>query len=199
MHPGPARTSPYPYRHFRNNVVEWLDRNTILLLFTVRYAIRMVSLIHCLSVSVSVTVLMVAYPKILTTYCQWTHSVYVDPNTGSDSKQCVRGSLGTHDSCATLEYAISMLDNSTKISLVSGNHSVSTKIRVSNHHHIAITGMDPDTTIIQCTDGSNAGFIFVCVSDIEITGLKFVNCGHIFNSTTKGISETMALFRSAVA
>ena len=153
----------------------------------------MVNLSHCLSVMM----LMVAYPQI-TAHCQWMHSIYVDPKTGTDSMQCLRTIAGAHDSCATLMYVISMLDSSTQIKLVSGNHSVSSRICVSNRQHIAITGMDSDTTIVQCTDGSNAGFEFVDVSDLQISGIKFENCGHIFNSTTKGISETMALFRSAV-
>ena len=151
----------------------------------------MVSLIHYLSI-----IILIAYQNSII-YCQWARSIFVDPNIGIDSKQCLR-SIGARYSCATLKYVISGLKNATQVKLVSGNHSVSIKIHVSNYQHIAITGMNSSSSIIQCPEGSNAGFEFVDVSDLQITGITFENCGHIFNSTTKGISEKRALFRSAV-
>ena len=154
---------------------------------------RMVSLIMY---SLSIIMLMAAY-HTTTVHCQWTHSIYVDPNIGIDSNRCL-GSVSVRNACATLEYAISLLNNSTRVILMSGNHNTSTKVHVSNRQHIAITGMDPSNTTVQCPDGSNAGLEFVGVSDLQITGIKFENCGYTFNSTTKGISEEMALFRSAV-
>ena len=128
---------------------------------------------------------------------QWNYTIYIDPYNGNDTDSCIT-SGSVHDACATLEYAVSELNSSTRVILVSGNHNMSTKVLISNRRHIAITGMDPNNTTIQCPDGSNAGLQFVGVLDLQITGIEIENCGYLFNSTTRDVIEKMVLFRSAV-
>lgn len=120
--------------------------------------------------------------------------IYVDPYNGNDTESCA-----TNDSaCATLEYAVNKLNSSTQVILVNGVHSVSGKILVGDYQHIGITGVDPGTTTVQCTNGSNAGFEFVGTSDVQVAGIEIENCGCLFNSTTKDLMDKMVLFRSAM-
>ena len=127
---------------------------------------------------------------------QWNHTIHVDSYNGNDTESCTSGSV--HDACATIEYAINKLKNSTQVVLMGGIHSVNRKVLVSNCQHIAITGIDPGNTTIKCSDGSNAGFEFVGVSDIQIMAIEIDNCGCLFNSTTRDLTERMVLFRSAI-
>ena len=102
---------------------------------------------------------------------QWNNTIYVDPYNGNDTGSCTT-SDSIHDACATIAYVMNKLKKSTQVILVSGIHSVSGKILIRNCQHIAVTGMDPGNTTIKCTDGSNAGFEFVGVSDIQIIGIE---------------------------
>ena len=140
------------------------------------------------------SIILTAY-SIAAVTSQWTHTIYIDPQHGSDSNTC----LSIQDACATLEHSINMLTTSTQVILVGGTHSVNTNLLVSNYQNIAITGMDSNiTTVITCPDGANAGMEFVGMSDLRITGIRFENCGSLFNSTTRETLEEMATFRSAV-
>ena len=150
----------------------------------------------------SVFVVLAAYVckcSIATLSSQWNYTVYVDPYNGNDTESCYSTTSDSiHAACATLEYVINKVKSSTQVMLVSGIHSVSKKMLVSNCQHIGITGMDPGNTTVQCTDGSNAGFEFVSVSDIQVSGIEIEHCGYLFNSTTKDLTEKMVLFRSGM-
>ena len=128
----------------------------------------------------------------------WDNTVYVDPVNGTDIEGCRMNSVNFHNVCATLGYAVAMLNSSTHVILLSGTHTVSSKVQVSRCKNIAITGIDSNETVVSCPDGSNAGIEFVGVSDLLIARIEFENCGYLFNSTTKDVSEMMALFRSAL-
>ena len=125
------------------------------------------------------------------------YRIYVDPLNGNNTEDCLH-SESIHQACATLEFSVSKLSSSTQVVLVSGIHTVNNKIQVSNCQHIAITGLDSEMTVVTCPDGSNAGIEFVAVQDLLITGIRFENCGSVFNSTTRESLTHMALFRSAV-
>lgn len=128
---------------------------------------------------------------------EWNYTIYVDPYNGNDTESCITNGSAP-DACATLEYAMNKLKSSTRVVLVSGIHSMNWKILVSDCQHIEITGMDPGNTTVLCTNRSNAGFEFVGVSDIHISGIEIKNCGCLFNSTTRDLTEKMVLFRSAM-
>ena len=135
--------------------------------------------------------------KIVKVSSQWDFTIYVDPHNGNNTPSCL-SSESVDSACATLEFAVSKIANSTHVILVNGSHSVSNKVQVSNCQDIGITGINSSMTTITCPSGLNAGIEFVSIFNLLITGIEFENCGYIFNSTTRETSNTMALFRSAM-
>ena len=137
---------------------------------------------------------------------QWSHIIHVNNENGSDTEECLISS-SMFSPCATLQYAVSGLGNSTQILLSGGTHGIDHTINISALYNISLSGMSADhpglasdsESTVYCQNGSNAGLKFVDVSDLHISKLVFVNCGSPSASTTHGENfETMAQFRIAV-
>ena len=150
-------------------------------------------MIHCLPFYVLLT----AHTLIVAPSPQWKHTVYINPLNGNDKESCL-SSENVHYACASLDYSISKLKDSTQIILSSDIHLVNNKVRISHSQYISMSGVDSRETTIECPVGSTSGLEFVDVFHLQISRITFKNCGCLFNSTTKGISEEMVLFRSAV-
>ena len=130
----------------------------------------------------------------------WNHVIYVDHKAGDDSQQCLtNGSISSP--CATLQYAVSGLTNSSQILLFSGTHYIENTINITNLQDISLASENANSgsVVVSCVDGSDAGLKFVSVSDLHIFNLKFVNCGSLLESTTRTEDyKSMALFRTAI-
>ena len=135
---------------------------------------------------------------------KWDRMIYVSIN-GTDSPPClINGS--TTNACLSLSYAASGLANSTRITLLSGNHTLNTSIKASRLQNIAITGMDSTSTRVKCLlhnqSISDVGLYFAAVSNLHIASIIFENCGALSYSTVENKTSHMHTmtkrFRSAV-
>ena len=122
---------------------------------------------------------------------QWSHIIHVNNENGSNVEECLTNS-SVFSPCATLEYAVSGLRNSSQILLSGGTHSIEHTINISALHNISLSGTSADHagsasgSIVHCQNGSNAGLKFVSVSGLYISKLAFMNCGSLSESTTRG-------------
>ena len=150
------------------------------------------------AVSVTIVVLLLCIHRICS---QWSHTIYVNHENGSDTEGCLLNS-STFNPCATLQHAVAGLRNSSQILLSNGTHNIDNTIDISSLQGISLTGVNADSgsAIVYCQNGSNAGLKLIGVSDLHIYKLVFMNCGSLSESTTpqQGENFTRALFRIAV-
>lgn len=134
-------------------------------------------------------------------YSQWNHIIYVDSQSGNDSKECLIDN-SFRSPCATLQHAVTGLTNSTQVMLVSDTHYIGNTIIVTRLHNISLVGNNSTTSglvIVNCLNGTDAGLKFVDVCDLHLFNLVFTNCGSLLESTTRREDfMAMALFRTAV-
>ena len=116
------------------------------------------------------------------------HTVYIHPNNGTDSPECVT-SNSSSISCNSLSSAfnVSHRASSTQYVLLIGTHYLDqftpmfeglTTIAFSG------SGKSFSDTVIHCTSNT-AGLAFENVTDIAFSNITFFNCSAIRNSTSK--------------
>ena len=126
------------------------------------------------------------------------YTIHIDPETGYNSPTCLSGEIN----CATLEYAINGINDSTTIVLAYGVHLVDNEIYMSDVNNITLisSAVNADQvvgTVLHC-DGSNAGLKFVRITNLSISGVQVENCGALTESTSRVNLTSMAIFRAAV-
>ena len=110
--------------------------------------------------------------------------------------------------CKTLHTALELAETmrndgygrllNTTIQINSGNCSYNIiSSRTLSFSTVIITGNGSDVTIVECNN-SGAGFGFINVSSISISGLTLSGCGQLRNSTTMNTSDSVMLFRTAL-
>ena len=123
------------------------------------------------------------------------NTIIVDPVNGHDTEDCRHNS---YLRCATLEYAVKMLANSTQIILHGGTHTVNGTIQIRNCRHIAIYSSYSSATI-TCPMASifNTGLEFVRTIDIQISGIKIKSCGFIYPDRVPWFRAAVLVIKSA--
>lgn len=123
--------------------------------------------------------------------------IYVNPLEGLDSEGCLTNA-SMNSACATVEYAVSQLGNSSRVILADMVHIVTNTIAIADIDGLILTSMNLSSTI-HCGDSrSNAGLKFERVSNLMLSGIHFQNCGSLSQSTSRVSLTSMALFRVAV-
>ena len=122
------------------------------------------------------------------------HTIHVDPNNGTDHRDCWNGSL----ICKSLNYALGgVINDNTTVQLSSGIIKLSTSnTMLSGLSNFAIVGRGLTATTIQCND-TKAGLSFIRMTNLTMADLTITNCGMLQNSTTWNNSSP-AQYPSAV-
>ena len=138
---------------------------------------------------------------------QYTRTIYVDPERGSNTETCVKES-SVDQPCKNLSYVFQpqYRESSTRYSLQPGTHYLNST--ASDHPFtgltdIAITGNtsgSSSVTIFCFTE--NAGFSFNGVYDVTLQNLTISGCASLQNSTSRNYSSSsqfsLSLTRVAV-
>ena len=83
--------------------------------------------------------------------------------------------------CKTLDTALEAVRDNDAIQIHDGNYSHNTNTTLT-YNDVTITGYGSDVTIVECNK-SGAGFGFINVNNINISGLTLSGCGQLRNST----------------
>lgn len=75
------------------------------------------------------------------------------------------------------------VENDSLITLCAHRYTLSTTIKFENLHGVKLTGLSSETTI-SCSKYRNTGLEIVASENIEITNVRFENCGALHNSTS---------------
>ena len=125
----------------------------------------------------------------------YTRTIYVDPERGSNTETCVKES-SVDQPCKNLSYVFQpqYRDSSTRYSLQPGTHYLNST--ASDHPftgltHIAITGNasgSSSVTIFCFTE--NSGLSFVRVQNIAFGNVKLTNCSSKQNGTSQNVTNS---------
>ena len=78
------------------------------------------------------------------------------------------------------------VDNFTSIVLLDDSTHLDTTLLITNVHDVSISG----NGICVCCHGNDSGLVFRWASNIEISGVSFLNCGSIQESTSTDFRDT---------
>ena len=78
------------------------------------------------------------------------------------------------------------VDNFTSIVLLDDSTDLNTTLLITNVHNVSISG----NGIRVCCHGNDSGLVFRWASNIEISGVSFLNCGSIQESTSTDFRDT---------
>ena len=113
----------------------------------------------------------------------WDHVIHVN-GTGNDSCDTIP--------CVTIDMALSQLSDSTVIYVNPGNHTLKQGGEITGKRHIAIIGINRETTIIHCE--STTGLLISSSTDVTIRSITFNGCGYdIRLKVDLGIQSTRIL------
>ena len=127
-----------------------------------------------------------------------TFTIHVHPTRGQDSKDCLTDN-NTTNPCATLRYALKHAKKSSEVVLEDIVHSINTALVISDINDLSLVGKSYNTvSIVDCSQGTNAGLKFENVSNLVLSRLQFQNCGSFSPSTSRISLKAMAKFRAAV-
>ena len=120
--------------------------------------------------------------------------INVNLDNGTDSSSCLDGSVP----CKTLSFVLERTQttrSSILVHLSEGNHTLSLKAAINYKTSFSLTGLQTNTTIVQCTKGS--GFSFKHSNDIHFSNLTVNGCGMYHNSTSSPGGKFL-LFQAAM-
>ena len=128
------------------------------------------------------------------------NTIQVSPTNGQDSEDCLTENNTTdHYPCATLGYAFKHSKNSSEIVLEDTVHNLNTALVISDKNGLRLVGKSYNTvSVIDCSQGTNAGLKFECISNLVLSRLQFQNCGSLSSSTSRINKTSMGVFRAAV-
>ena len=133
------------------------------------------------SSAVSVLILLASLRLCL---AQYSHTIYVDPVRGNDSKACLE-SPSPSQPCRNLSYAFQYRNSSTQYVLQPGTHylnSTASDKPFTDLHDIAITGNGSIVSVVCYT--TNTGIAFINVENITLKNVSFSRCSSLQNSTS---------------
>ena len=81
------------------------------------------------------------------------------------------------------------VDNFTSIVLLDDSTHLDTTLLLTNVHDVSISGNGSNGTRV-CCHGNASGLVFRWASNIEISGVSFLNCGSIQESTSTDFRDT---------
>ena len=125
-------------------------------------------------------------------------NIHVSKTKGQDSEECLT-SNNTPFPCATLGYALKHSENSTKVVLEDVLHTLDTTTVIADVNDLRLVGKSYNTvSVIDCSQGANAGLKFERVSNLVLSRVGFQNCGSLSQSTSRINLSSTAIFRVAV-
>ena len=127
----------------------------------------------------------------------WKYTLYVDGNTGSNTKACWSGIKP----CQSLDYVASVVNDSTTVVIMSSNtlpQGLGQVAAFQNLVDIRISAEPNSSVLVRCDN--NSGLKFVDVTNLVITNVHFVYCGSLQNSSSASYNDPMLTFefRSAI-
>ena len=84
-------------------------------------------------------------------------------------------------------------ESNTKVIFCDNFYTLAQSIKVENKSKISLRGVEENGTTIQCM--GMMGFSFINVTDLTITGLTFIACGEIFDSTSLNITTNTSTLK----
>ena len=125
---------------------------------------------------------------------QYNHTIYVDPERGSNSTACLDSSSPSQP-CRNLSYAFQFRASSTQYVLQPGTHylnSTASDVPFTDLQDIAITGNGSARVVCSTT---NTGLAFISVENISFGNVTFSKCAALRNSTSKNVSTSPGEFK----
>ena len=121
----------------------------------------------------------------------YKHSIYVDPNNGTDPECVISNSSSISCNSLSLALNVSHRASSTQYILSNGTHYLDQSITTfEGLNMIAFSGRGNSyrDTVIYCTS-NKAGLAFENITDIVFSNITFYNCSAIRNSTSKNFHQ----------
>ena len=128
---------------------------------------------------------------------QYSHTIYVDPERGTNSTACL-DSPSPSLPCRNLSYAFHYRNNSTQYVLQRSTHYLNNIVSDSpftDLQDIAITGNGSVGEVEVACFTSNAGLTFIRVLQPLLRNVTFSNCAALRNSTSRNYSSPAGEFK----
>ena len=124
---------------------------------------------------------------------EYSHTVYVDPERGTNSTACWTDNNSSLP-CRNLSYALEYRNHSTQYLLQPGTHylnSIASDDPFTDLEGVAIAGMGSgaEVTKVICFT-PNAGLAFINVTNVAFENVTFSDCASLQNSTSRDYSSS---------
>ena len=129
--------------------------------------------------------------------------IIINTTTGENVFSCFSSNSTTP--CKNLSYVLQTIPNmslSDRIVILQGDHYINQTLTIADAERLTIRGSDFKSSTIHCmppnsSNDTGSGLVFVSISNLTVSNVRFKGCGTLQNSTTLRNGSSIK-YRSAV-